>query len=78
METERRFPILGPERGEPFVTGIPWSLAEAAHKGYESIGHRQSLERIAERGGFGTSEVVRYLADAMDAGLVVLSMGGTK
>ena len=69
-----RFPILdggGSIFGKPFVKDIPWSLAEAAHVGY-TLPHRQSLERMGERGGMGSSEVVKYLTDAIDAGLVVV------
>jgi hypothetical protein len=37
---------------------IPWSLAEEAWEGYKKAGHgSQSLERIAERGGFSRQEV---------------------
>lgn len=50
-EALRTFPMLdGPS--------IPWSLAETIYAKYsERYGDGQSLERIAERGGFGWSEV---------------------
>lgn len=47
---EGRFPIQG-------GSSIPWSDAEQAYKYYVSrFGNSQSLERLAERGGFGTLE----------------------
>ena len=37
---------------------IPWWLAEVAYDYYaERFGKEQSLERLAERGGFGWSEI---------------------
>lgn len=45
---EKRFPMLdGPS--------IPWWLAEKIHRCYSAF-HRQGLQRIAERGGFGWNE----------------------
>ena len=48
---EREFPMQdGPD--------IPWSLAEKIYKMYSDLfGGEQSLERLAERGGFGWAEV---------------------
>ena len=47
----KHFPIQG------FSFGIPWSAAERAYKTYaERYGKEQSLERLAERGGFGLYE----------------------
>lgn len=49
--TERQFPMLD---GPP----IPWSLAEVIYAGYAvAHGREQSLERIADRRGFGWAEV---------------------
>lgn len=50
MPDEKRFPIQS--------TGtVPWWAAERAYKGYAAAGHgAQSLERVAERGGFGPHE----------------------
>lgn len=47
----RLFPMLdGP--------AIPWWLAEIVYEGYVALyGDSQSLERLAERGGFGWGEV---------------------
>jgi hypothetical protein len=41
---------------------IPWWLAEEAYKYYaELFGTSQSLERLAERGGFGRRELLKLL-----------------
>ena len=41
---------------------IPWWLAEIAYKRYaELYGKYQSLERLAQRGGFGREELVELL-----------------
>lgn len=41
---------------------IPWWLAEIAYKYYsERFGTTQSLERLAERGGFGREELLVLL-----------------
>jgi len=46
----KRFPMAdGPT--------IDWETAERIHKVYRCLGHTQSLQRIAERGGFGWEEV---------------------
>lgn len=50
---ERRFPIM---RGT--IRTIPWSIAEVAYREYvRRFGDSQTLERIAERGGFYISEL---------------------
>ena len=47
---ERPFPI---QQSEP----VPWSYAERAYRTYSArFGIQQSLERLAERGGFGLEE----------------------
>lgn len=44
------------------VTQIPWWLAEIAYKHYVQLfGDQQSLERLAERGGFGREELLGLL-----------------
>jgi hypothetical protein len=51
---ERTFPIQGPTSHRR----IPWWLAEEAFAVYSSrYGMSQSLERLAERGGFGAEEM---------------------
>lgn len=53
----RLFPMSG---GPP----IPWSTAEIIYRAYSRLyGTSQSLERLAERGGFGWSEVQLIFAD---------------
>ena len=63
--TERRFPIQGhtehPEVGGrvdvPPMT-VPWIVGEIAYNEYaRRYGRQQSLERLAERAGFGQSEM---------------------
>lgn len=57
MAEERRFPLLQEYRGHQ-LSSIPWALAEKAYQCYAArYGTRQSLERLAERGGFGPSEL---------------------
>ncbi len=46
----RMFPIQNADN-------IPWKHAEVAYKTYSSLfGNGQTLERLAERGGFGIDE----------------------
>lgn len=58
-----------PERGVtlfPMQRGpaIPWSLAETIYTAYSTLyGTRQSLERLAERGGFSWREVEVIFAE---------------
>jgi len=57
LNDTRPFPIQI-ERGGDGST-IPWWLAEVAYKSYaRCFGRDQSLERLAERGGFGRDELV--------------------
>jgi hypothetical protein len=56
----RRAPVQA-ERGRP-AGSVAWAEHERAWQGYQAqIRSYQSAERIAERGGFGYSELVRYL-----------------
>ena len=65
MDDTRPFPI----QSEPSIpyrsklnSVIPWWLAEEAYKYYsERFGKDQSLERLAERGGFGRKELLMLL-----------------
>ncbi len=42
----------------PEPTSIPWPVAEVAYREYaRRYGTHQSLERLAERGGFGIEEM---------------------
>lgn len=74
--TERTFPMQG---GGEWAMGpngcvyrlggqIPWGLAEVAYRNYvKHYGSSQSLERLAERGGFGWSELLYLLTDDDEA-----------
>lgn len=55
--SERRFPI---QRGGT----VDWVAAEQAYAAYaKSFGREQSLDRLAERGGFGIYEFCRLYRD---------------
>lgn len=67
----RRKPF--PLQGERMVKGrkrvrdthTSWSLAELAYSAYaKKFGSDQSIERMAERGGFSVSELAFFLLDA--------------
>jgi len=67
MDDIRPFPIQGEGlRRKPFpyrpkASTIPWWLATVAYKWYSyCYGDSQSMERLAERGGFGRDELVLY------------------
>lgn len=55
---ERQFPIQqSTDRARKHPRAIPWSMAEVAYWSYEGrYGSEQSLERMAERGGYGWDE----------------------
>lgn len=57
----RLFPLQCARRNYPGAAAplsIPWSVAEKAYGVYASLyGTGQSLERLAERGGFGVEEM---------------------
>lgn len=56
----RRAPVQGDKQGGHGT--ITWAEHEQVWKGYAADGHGgQSAKRIAERGGFGYGECVRYL-----------------
>jgi len=40
---------------------IPWWLAEVAFEYYHEHWKGQSLERLGERGGFGTNELLNFI-----------------
>lgn len=61
--TDRMFPIQA-RRGTSEPREIPWTDAAIAYSAYHAMYPGQSLERLAERGGFGWIE---YLA-LKDAG----------
>lgn len=53
------FPVLQQPYGQKHThQSIPWEIAAIAYQEYaRQFGTRQSIERIAERGGFATSEL---------------------
>ena len=55
---ERRFPVLDPPPSCP--SRVPWSML-APYEGAALTNHDQTLERLAERGGLGASEMVAVL-----------------
>lgn len=66
LKDTRPFPIQGGEfvrgKGQTEPSEIPWWLAEIAYEYYSSqYGKSQSLERLAERGGFGRAELVALI-----------------
>lgn len=62
LTTEQTFPIQCEPGSLPHPTRIPWSVADRAYSVYAARhGRSQSLERLAERGGFGPSEMDDYL-----------------
>lgn len=81
MTTEKMFPIQGgtnwnckrndrPVKRYP-PSLIPWWLAEKAYKTYsQKFGTGQSLERLAERGGFGREELIWLLSGASPENLI--------
>ncbi len=61
MKNEKRFPILNKLLTKDKGITISWSAAEIAFFGYEKkYGKGQSLEKIAERGGFGIEEMDEF------------------
>lgn len=62
VDPNRRFPLMR-TRSLPEVnqrTWCPWWIAELAYIAY---GSHQTLERVAERGGFGNGEMDRFCPD---------------
>lgn len=60
--SDRRFPIQAQDSYNGGTVTVPWSHAEEAYKEYSAqYGTSQSLERLAERHGFGASEIVMLL-----------------
>ncbi len=54
----RTFPIQTEPSNPSPVRSVPWSVAERAYGAYSArFGKDQSLERLAERGGFGAGEM---------------------
>lgn len=66
----KKFPVIPYNRseiGSPHPTSIPWDVADLAYSVYrQRYGDGQSLERLAERGGFGANELDDMLPDWRD------------
>jgi hypothetical protein len=55
---DKMFPIIPDGKSKPHPLQIPWSVAEQAYTVYlAKYGSRQSLETLAQRGGFHVSEM---------------------
>jgi hypothetical protein len=64
MTDDRTFPIQTERGAKPHPLRIPWSVAELAYSVYAAeYGRGQSLERLAQRGGFGPGEMDLFLPD---------------
>lgn len=64
MSEQKTFPIQSKRGAAPHPTRISWETAELAYSVYASeYGRGQSLERLAERGGFGPGEMDMFLPD---------------
>ena len=62
--SEELFPIQAERGAEPHPMKVPWHIAELAYSVYAAkYGQEQSLERMAERGGFAPSEMDMFLPD---------------
>ena len=62
LKGTRMFPIQIESRAAPHPMQIPWIIAELAYSVYAAkYGRGQSLERLAERGGFAPSEMDKFL-----------------
>jgi hypothetical protein len=58
------FQIQSQHGAKPHPLWIPWSVAELAYSVYSGkYGRSQSLETLAERGGFGPGEMDEFLPD---------------
>ncbi len=64
VDDERPCPVQDHDTGNK-LRAIPWGLAEILYPAY---GHDQTLERLAERGGFGRSELGMLAADCYSRG----------
>lgn len=64
---DRMFPIqvgYSNSTAAPHPHKIPWSIAQLAYSVYaRNYGGGQTLERLAERGGFGAGEMDEFLPD---------------
>lgn len=56
----RPFPIQGHDHFT-LPSRIPWWLAQIAYDHYHKMHPSQSMQRLADRGGFGRDELIRLL-----------------
>lgn len=60
--TQRKAPVQGEYKAKIPAGTIDWAEHEEVWEAYaKRFGTHQSAERIAERGGFGYSEIVKLL-----------------
>ena len=65
-DTRRRYPKfpIQPTRGVAAPLSCSWEVAEKAYSHYAALyGMDQSLERLAQRGGFGSGEMGKLYPD---------------
>lgn len=63
-DTPTPFPVMTSPQGRAHPTTIPWSVADLAYSVYsKKYGHRQSLKKLAVRGGFWSGEMDELLPD---------------
>lgn len=63
-KTDKPFPIQAVDTYTGTKVTVPWHHAEEAYKEYAACyGTSQSLERMAERHGFGAAEIVMLLVN---------------
>lgn len=60
---EKMFPIQAQHGATAHPLQIPWSIAELAYSVYHARYPGQTLERLAQRGGFGPGEMDDFLPD---------------
>lgn len=61
MAAQRMFPLQSEDTGPAGPSSIPWEIAERAYQEYNRRYPGQTLERIAERSGFGWLEMDEFL-----------------
>ena len=59
LDEIKYFPIMGDKRNSYKTTYIPYWLVVLGYKNYNC--KSQSIERLAERGGFGREEFLKLL-----------------
>ena len=62
-----RFPLQAYDFQSRKPKTIPWRFAEEAYREYAArYGKQQTLERLAERGGFGVEEIIMLLCQRIE------------